>query len=155
LSELITKFSFDLTNKTALIEYFLNSTKVSEWLYQGEMVSVEERTEPAQVSVEQALELARVTGEWVSIIRRYFEPPLGVTSKFEYCIEKDESNVTAKLIVNGVGIVNNDVWNKTTQMITYFPRPALNLTWTDYIVLWRGVHRDFNDTIMNFFGDEK
>lgn len=124
--------------------------KVSEWLYQDETVSVEERTEPAEVTLQQALELNRVTNEWVSIIRRYFKPSVGSENTFDYSIKKKEDKVVLKLKINGVGVVNDDFWDSQTNMITYNPRPALNLTWTDYIILWRGIHRHFNDTINSF-----
>lgn len=150
MSELITKLNFDLTNQTAAIEYYLDSQPVSEWYYEAETVTVEERTEIAEVTLEQALELDRVTQTWIGVIQRHFQPVIMKCSKFEYGIKKKATKVFVRLVVDGVGLVNDDFWSQPTGLITYNPRPALTLNWTDYITLWQGTHRLFNDAIINF-----
>jgi len=149
-TQLTTKYEYDLTNETATILYYLDTAQVSEWHYENGRVTVGERTVPTEVTLQQALEVDRVTTEWVAVIRRYFQPTVTITSQFEYEVEKDDEKVVASLKVNGVGLVNNDFWLKETNMITYNPRPALDLDWGDYVVLWQGIHKHFNDTIMSF-----
>lgn len=148
MPSIATRFSFNLANGLAKIEYFLGAEVISTWEYDNGMIHVGVKEDTYHVSYDEVLLLNLDTRKWDDFISNNFNPAIFPQSEYEVELEKKEDGVSVKVKINDLEI-GGISWEKGTGLVTYAPRPELDISWGDYY-LWRKFGEEFLIAIKNF-----
>jgi len=147
MASLNTKLIFDLDNDNALIEYYVDDEKISEFTYAAGRVSAGSR-DAKETTYESVVNTLQKSSHWTDLIQKTLNLPKFPQSTFKVEIKKKNKKVKFQVKIGDYDL-SDDEWDSETNMITSGAREAYELSWADYL-MWRVFKNRFLNTIENF-----
>lgn len=127
------RYIIDAATQTGSLDLYIDGNIVTTYSYGDNNVTLSARLTDSVLSREALRQNISQIDEWIGQLNRVIQPAPRVRKTFNDRVWKPANGNIKGLCEHGPHTLADVTYNKNTHLITFAPRQALTLNWTDFV----------------------